>query len=95
MTTQFFDENSRDFAHRGMWSDPRRDALATSIFALSCPKSPTCAKCDTTLGIARFLKWSDKCQVSKDNSCVAACLRVVKACLANPRICGNSVDFPI
>ena len=50
-----FDENSRDFAHRGMWSDPRRDALATSIFALSCPKSPTCAWCDTTLGIARFL----------------------------------------
>ena len=34
---------------------PGRDALATSIFALSCPKSPTCAKCDSTLGIARFL----------------------------------------
>ena len=50
--TLFFDKNSRDFVHPGKWSDPRRDALATSIFALSWQKSSTSAKCDTTLGIA-------------------------------------------
>ena len=41
-------------AHPGKWSDPRRDALAASIFALSCQTSPTFAKRDTTLGIDSF-----------------------------------------
>ena len=54
MTTQFFDYNSRDCAHPRKWSDPRRDALAASIFAHSWQKPSTCAKRDTTLGIASF-----------------------------------------
>ena len=58
--------------HLGKWSDPRRNALATSVLALSCQKSSTCAKCDTTLGIPSFLKFSDRCQVT--NLCVAACM---------------------
>ena len=69
MTTQFFYENSRDFAHPGKWSDPRRNALAASIFAASCQTSSTCAKRDTTLAIASFDLFA------KDNLCVAACLR--------------------
>ena len=40
--------------HLGEWSDPRRDALATSVLALSCQKSSTFAKCETTLGIHIF-----------------------------------------
>ena len=47
-----FSTSSRDFAHPGKWSDPRRDALAVSIFALSCQKPPTFAKRDMTLEIA-------------------------------------------
>ena len=39
------------------WSDPLRNALAASIFALSCQKSSTSAKRDTTLGIASFEKF--------------------------------------
>ena len=38
--------------HLGKWSDPRRNALAASVLALSCQKSPTFAKRDTTLEIA-------------------------------------------
>ena len=49
-----FDENSRYCVHVGKWSDSRRDALATSIFALCCQKSSTSAKCDTTLETASF-----------------------------------------
>ena len=45
-TTIFFDENSRDVVHLGKWSDPRRNALATNILALSWQKSSTSAKCE-------------------------------------------------
>ena len=49
------------------------------------------------------LNFSDKCQVTRDNLCVAACLRVVRGCIRlripffvsptlSARICGNSVD---
>ena len=40
------------FVHPGKWSDPRRNAVATGILALSSQKPSTSAKCDTTLGIA-------------------------------------------
>ena len=40
---------------------------------------------------------SGRCQVTKDNLCVAACLRVARACISLkipvlPRICGKSVN---
>ena len=54
-TTQIFSTRIQDiFAHPDKWSDPRRNALAASIFALGCQKSPIFAKRETTLGIACF-----------------------------------------
>ena len=78
--TVFFDKNSRDFVHLGKWSDPP-NALASNILALSCQKSSTSAKCDTTLGTA-ILTFSNRCQVTRDNLCVAVCLRVARACIS-------------
>ena len=79
-----FDKDSRDVVHLGKWSDTRRNALATSIFALSYQKSSTSAKCDTTLGIASI----KNCPVDVKSPetigvCVAACLRVATACISS------------
>ena len=80
MTSQFFDANSRHVAHPGKWSEPRRNALATSILALSCQKTTTSVMRNTTLGLPA-LKMSDRCQVTKTNLCVGGCLRVARACI--------------
>ena len=90
------------FLHLGKRSDPRRNAIVTSILTLCCQNSSS-LRCATRPWGLPAPKISDKCQVTKDTLCVAACLRAARACisfkipfrLTNPLVlvgCNNLID---
>ena len=78
--TIFSTKNSRYFVHLGKWSDFRRNALTTSIFALSGQKTSTSAKRDTTVEIASFEFFQH--MSSQQRQFVCRCLFAVRACIS-------------
>ena len=77
---QFFDKNSRDFVHLGKWSDPP-NALSPPISSLSVARNHRPLRSATRPWGLPSLTFSNRCQVTRDNLCVAVCLRVARACI--------------